>query len=117
MAEGFADWADLTAFACTLPGVEMLPHYGQPSPKVSGRAFLAPGREAGSFVLMLPLDEKAMLMEIAPRTFWETPHYGGWPGVLVRYGAGEREWLETLVKRAWWDRAGKALRAGFGPRP
>lgn len=118
MAEGFASWADVCAFALGLPGTAMAPWYGTPVPKVGGKAFLGFGREpATSFVLLCPLDEKAMLLEAAPGVFWESDHYRGWPAVLVRFGAGERDWLETLVTRAWWDKAPRALRAAHGPRP
>lgn len=117
MAEGFADWEAVVAFACSLPGVAMASFYGVPTPKVGGKAFVARGREVGSFVLMTGLDAKAMLMETQPELFWETDHYRGWPAVLVRLGLGEREWIETLIARAWWDKAPRAVRAGFGVRP
>jgi hypothetical protein len=54
--------------------------------KLRGKAFVYPGREKGSFALSTPMDEKELLMETEPDTFWETPHYRGWPAVLVRYG-------------------------------
>jgi hypothetical protein len=56
-------------------------------------------------------------METDPETFWETDHYRGWPGVLVRYGSPERERFEAVITRAWWDKAGKALRQAYGERP
>jgi hypothetical protein len=91
--------------------------YGTPRPKVSGKAFVSVGREAGSFCLMMPLAEKDVLLETAPRVFWETDHYRGWPAVLVRYGRGERDWLETLIRRAWWDKAPVKVRKAHGERP
>jgi hypothetical protein len=110
------DWDDVVALAMTLPGAELLPFYGVPAPKVNGKAFVGPGREPGSFYLPATHDDKTILLETDPDTFWETPHYRGWPGLLVRYGR-ERERVETLIRRAWWDRAGKARRSAFGPRP
>jgi hypothetical protein len=98
--------------------VELASFYRQPTPKVGGKAFVAVGHEpATSFVLLAPLPEKEMLLETAPDVFWETDHYRGWPAVLVRFGRGERAWLETLIRRAWWDRAPAALRKAHGPRP
>lgn len=117
MSEGFADWTDLCGFALTLPETAMGSYYGTPAPKVCGKPFLGTGREPGSFSLLLPLPDKDVLMDSAPDVFWETDHYRGWPAVLVRFGAGERAWLETLVTRAWWDKAPARLRKAHGPRP
>ena len=111
------DWADVVNFACSLPDVEMAPFYGTPCPKVNGKAFVSPGREAGSFHVMSPHEEKAVLLETDPDTFWQTPHYEGWPGLLVRYGAADEERVRNVIRRAWWDRATKAQRAAFGERP
>lgn len=66
---------------------------------------------------MTPHEEKAVLLETDPATFWQTPHYEGWPGVLVRFGAADPERVRNLIRRAWWDRAKKPQRAAFGPRP
>lgn len=118
MGEGFADWDDVVRFALGLPGVEMGSYYGDPTPKVGGKAFVGRGREREtSFVLMTGPEAKAMLIETQPELFWETDHYRGWPAVLVRFGVGERGWLELLVTRAWWDKAGRAMCKSFGVRP
>ena len=111
------DWDEAAAFALSLPDTELSTSYGKPAVKVRGKAFLYPGREKGSFAVASPLGEKEMLMETDPETFWESDHYRGWPAVLVRYGSADRERIETVIARAWWDRAPKALRADFGPRP
>jgi hypothetical protein len=108
------DWDDVVAFALTLPGAKLSTSYGKPAVKVRGKAFLATGREAGSFVMMSSLDEKELLMETDPATFWETDHYRGWPGVLVRYGSPARERIETCIARGWWDRADKEQRTAYG---
>jgi hypothetical protein len=117
-APSFESWADLTAFALSLPETELSTSYGRPAVKVRGKAFVYPGREPGSFAVSTPMDEKALLMETEPDSFWETPHYRGWPAVLLRYGSPSRERIETLIERAWWDRASKAQRAlRGGQRP
>jgi hypothetical protein len=111
------DWAEVCATACALPDVEMSPHYGTPCPKVNGKAFCAPGREAGSFVLFVGGDEKAMLMETDPDTFWQTDHYRNYPAILARFGTDARERIVTYIERAWWDRAKRPQRERFGERP
>jgi hypothetical protein len=111
------DWKDVLAFALALPDTELSTSYGKPAVKVRGKAFVYPGREAGSFAVASPLGEKQILMETDPDTFWETDHYRNWPAVLVRYGSADRERIENVIARAWWDRAAKAQRTAFGPRP
>jgi hypothetical protein len=112
------DWEEAVAFACSLPEVEMSPHYGLPCPKVNGKAFMAPGKEPGSFCLFLAsIAEKEMLMETDPDTFWQTDHYRNYPAVLARFGTGADERIRAYIQRAWWDRAKKPQRAAFGERP
>lgn len=116
-APRFDSWDEVVAFACALPEVEMLPFYGTPCPKVNGKAFVSPGREGGSFHVMSSHEEKEVLLETDPDTFWQTPHYEGWPGLLVRFGSDDPERVADVIRRAWWDRAKKAQRAAFGDRP
>ncbi len=111
------DWDEAVSFGLSLPDTELGTSYRRPAVKVNGKAFLYPGREAGSFAVASPLPEKEVLMETAPDTFWETDHYRGWPAVLVRFGSAERERIETVIVRAWWDRLKKSQRIQFGERP
>lgn len=110
------DWDEVVAFATALPDVTMAPYYGVPVPKVNGRAIASPGREEGSFHLPVGHDAKAMLMASDPDTFWETEHYRGWPGVLVRYGR-ERDRVALYLRRSWWDHASARQRKAAGERP
>lgn len=111
------DWDEVLAFALALPDTELSTSYGRPAVKVNAKAFVYPGREAGSFAIASPLPEKELLMETDPDTFWETAHYRGWPAVLVRFGSADRERIETVITRAWWDRLKKPQREAFGDRP
>lgn len=118
MVEPFRKWDEVVAFALSLPETELSTSYGRPAVKLRGKAFVYPGREKGSFAISAPLDEKELLMETEPDTFWETPHYRGWPAVLVRYDSPSRERIETVIERGWWDRASKAQKlARGGERP
>ena len=105
------------AFGLTLPGTERSTSYGSPAVRVRGKAFLYPGREKGSFAVSCPLEEKELLMETDPDTFWETDHYRGWPAVLARFDSADPERIEAVIRRAWWDRLTKAQQREFGPRP
>lgn len=113
----FDSWDDAMAFGLTLPGTGPSTSYGKPAVSVRGKAFLFPGRERGSFAVMAPMEEKELLMETDPEAFWETDHYRGYPAVLVRFGSHDRERIENVIRRAWWDRLTKAQQNDFGPRP
>jgi hypothetical protein len=104
MTEAIGCWEEAVAFALTLPDTELSTSYGQPAIKVNGRAFLFTGREAEtSFGIAIDLDAVEMLKETDPGTFWQTPHYEGWPAVLVRYGSEDSERVREIILRshAW----------------
>jgi hypothetical protein len=112
------NWQDVVRFACSLPDVTMAPFYGKPCPKVNGKALASPGREDGSFALFTSdIEEKLMLIETDPTTFWQTDHYRNSAALLARYGTTAHERLETYLKRRWWDCASKPLRQEWGERP
>ncbi|MBO9711577.1 hypothetical protein [Sphingomonas sp.] len=108
------DWDDAVAHACSLHEVYMEKWWGTLCPKVNGKGFMSPGREAGSFALSVTHPEKQMLLETDPGTFWETDHYRNYPMLLIRYGTGSRERIELYIQRAWWDRMSKAQRKASG---
>ena len=111
------DWDEAVAFARSLPDVVMEKWWSAPCPKINGKGFMSPGREAGSFALMVTHPEKEMLFETDPDTFWQTDHYRNYPMLLVRYGTPSRERIELYIRRAWWDRLTKKQRETAGPRP
>lgn len=108
------DWEDAVAFALSLPDVEMASWWGTPCPKINGKGLMSPGREPGSFALMVAQSEKVLLLETDPGTFWQTDHYRNYPMLLVRYGTDARERIELYIQCAWWDRAKKPQRMGAG---
>ena len=117
MANPFASWDEVAAFALSLADAELSTSYGKPAVKLRGKAFVYPGREPGSFAVAAPLPDKEMLIATDPDTFWESDHYRGWPAVLVRYGSAARDRIETVITRAWWERASRAQRTEYGERP
>ena len=96
-------WDEAVAFALSLPGTELGTSYGKPAVKVSsnGRAFLYPSHEAAtSFGIALDLDSIEMLKATEPETYWQTPHYEGWPAVLVRYDDEDQDRLRETIQRS-----------------
>ena len=96
-------WDEAVAFALTLPGTELANSYGKPAVKVAtnGRAFLVTGHEADtSFGLAIPLEAIDLLTATEPETYWQTPHYEGYPMVLVRYAAQDEERVAETIRRS-----------------
>jgi hypothetical protein len=96
-------WEDAVAFALSLPDTELSTSYGKPAVKVvsNGRAFLYIGREGEtSFGIAIDLDTVEMLKETDPDTFWQTPHYEGWPAVLIRFGSADPERVRAMIERS-----------------
>ena len=94
---------EAVAFALTLPDTERGTSYGKPAVKVAsnGRAFLFPSHEAGSsFGVAMDLGTIEILKETEPETYWQTPHYEGWEGVLVRYAARDEGRVRDVIDRS-----------------
>lgn len=96
-------WEDAVSFALSLPDTELGRSHGKPSVFVrsNGRSFLFPSHEAEtSFGLALDLATIEMLKLTDPNTFWQSPHYEGWPGVLVRYDSKDIERAREIIRRS-----------------
>jgi hypothetical protein len=105
---------DVRAIALALPETAERPSYGTPGFRVKDRLF-ARIREPG--VLVLPVadeGEKDFLMRAEPEKFFTIPHYDGYPSVLVRLDAVDRDELAELLTDAWRVRAPKRLADSLG---
>jgi len=67
-------------------------------------------------VRVADLGEKEALLAADPEKFFTTPHYNGYPAVLVRLHAINVEELTDLLDDAWHLRAPKKLAAEFDAR-
>jgi hypothetical protein len=103
MAESIDSFEAAVAFALTLPDTVLSTSYGKPAVKVAsnGRAFLYTGHEqATSFGVGIDLDSVEILKETDPDTFWQSPHYEGWPAVLIRFGSADPERVRAVIERS-----------------
>ena len=94
---------EAVAFALSLPDTEHGTSYGKPVAKVAsnGRAFLFPSHEPDtSFGVAIDLGTIEILKETDPETFWQTPHYVGWEGVLIRYDSRDEERVRDVIERS-----------------
>ncbi|HWI84711.1 MAG TPA: hypothetical protein VNT42_00105 [Sphingomonas sp.] len=101
------DWDRVVAHALTLPDTVLATYFGGPAVKANDRPVITPSREPDSFCLHT--NKVEMLMLIDPDTFWQTPHYEGYPALLVRYATdnpqmvldqieSSRDWAMTRPK-------------------
>ena len=91
-----------------LPEVVESTSYGAPSLKVKAKNF-ASVRGPQEMVLHCPLEQKELLMEMAPEIYWQTDHFKNWPGLLVRLEVIGDEELKLRLEDAWRFRAPKRL--------
>ncbi|MEO7222109.1 MAG: MmcQ/YjbR family DNA-binding protein [Devosia sp.] len=81
-----------------------------PALRVRNRPFVSI-KEAEIMVLHCPLEVKEMLMEMAPHIYFQTPHFEGWPGLMVRLDLIDDEELAIRIENAWRFKAPKTLAA------
>jgi hypothetical protein len=95
-----------------LPEIEESTWYHTPSLKVRARSLLRV-KDPETLVLICPLPDKELLMEAAPAIYFETPHYHGYPAVLVRIAAISEAELAKAIERAWRMQVPKRLLAAY----
>ncbi len=86
--------------------------YGAPSIKVKAKNF-ASVRGPNEMVLHCPIEQKDLLMEMAPDIYWQTDHFKGWPGLLVRMEIISDEELGLRLEDAYRFRAPRRLQESF----
>jgi hypothetical protein len=111
-----ADWETVRETAGALPAVEEGTCYGQPAFRVRRKLFawMSPSNDArGALVVRVDLDEKRLLIESHPDVYFSTPHYEGYPSVLVRLDRIEPDELAERIEDAWLIQAPKRLAAAY----
>ena len=98
-----ATWKTVIELAGKLPEVEESTSYGTPCIKVKGR-LIARLREEGD-TIAVPTDEKDALMASSPDVSFSTPHYDGYPMVLVQLPKIRKAELREVLTDAWRMRA------------
>jgi hypothetical protein len=103
-------------FACALeqPGAVDSTLHGGRCVRVRGHWIVNESREPDALALALDQETLTFLMETEPGTYFQTPHYQGWPAVLVRYAAADDGRLREQIEKAWARRATKAQRQARG---
>jgi hypothetical protein len=105
-------WPDIVALGEELPESEESTSYGRPCLKVRGKMFVALRSNPAALVVRCDGDEKPFLLEARPDLVFATPHYDGYPYLLVRLDAPLEEARELVVD-SWLLVAPKKLAEGY----
>src|SRR5690349_12913253 len=91
-------WDDVRRIALALPGVEEGTSYGTPGLRAA-KKFLTRLKEDGkSIVVKVSFDEREILMEADPETFFITEHYRAYPAMLVNLASVHADQVRRLVE-------------------
>ena len=98
-----ADWSTLKAFALglDLPMVTLAHPWGHEALKAHGKMWRWWSPYEDAAVFRADLDEREMLMQADPETFFLHPHYRAHALVLVRAGRIDPEWARPWLIRDW----------------
>jgi hypothetical protein len=105
------DWNRLKTLALDLglPGVEETTTWGVPALKAHGKLWVwwSPSEDAPVF--KVPIEERELLIEVEPETFFFTPHYRSHPLVLVQPEKLDLDWAKANLIRVWRAQAPKRV--------
>ena len=107
-------WDTVRSIALSLP--EAVEEPGErPGYRVRGKLFVWRSRERDGDTLAIRVDrdEKPLMLESHPDLYFETPHYVGYPAVLVHLDAIDEAELRERIEDAWLIQAPKALTKAF----
>ena len=105
---------EMFAYALTQPGAEDSTLHGGRCIRVRGHWIITESSEKGVPALALDHGDVEFLMETEPQTYFQTPHFRGYPAVLVRTEAADDARLRDQIDKAWARRATRAQRKARG---
>ena len=106
-----ATWKTVQKIAATLPDMEEGTSYGTPAFKVRGGKFMMRMRDGGRVrdeernILVIRTSEKEALLADDRSIFFTTPHYDGYPSILVRLTKITERELREMMTDAWRETA------------
>jgi hypothetical protein len=109
-------WDTVREIAASLPGAEESTTYGKPAFKVQGRLFAWVSPDAAAedaLAVRVDPGELPLLLETAPDRYFQTPHYHGYPILLIRVERIELPELGERIEDSWLLRAPKKLVDAF----
>jgi hypothetical protein len=107
-------WSDVVALGRRLPEVEESTWFRTPCLRVRKRSFCRMKEDGETLVIrVVDLEDKEALLRSDPAVFFTTPHYDGYPYVLVRLAAADPAQLAKLVEDGWRLSAPKRVVAAY----
>jgi hypothetical protein len=108
------EWSDVVAAGRRLPEVEESIWWRTPCLRVRKKSFCRMKEDGETLVVrVVDLEDKEALLRSDPDVFFTTPHYDGYPYVLVRLAAADRGMLAELIEDAWRLSAPKRVIAAY----
>ena len=106
---------DVRRICLSLPETsERASYEGTPSFRTKRKAFTRIRKDGESIVVFVEsLDDKDALLASDPHRFFTTPHYDGYPAVLVRFAEVDVDELRELLTDSWRLAAPKRVLAAF----
>ena len=98
-------WNDVRKIGLTFDNVEESRSYGTPALKQKKKLLIRLKEDGETIVAIVGFDNRDMLMEIDPKTFFTTDHYHGYPSVLVRLARITRHQARDVIAMAVAHRA------------
>jgi hypothetical protein len=107
-------WEEVVEIGTRLPGVEVGMSFRTPALRVRGKGMCRLRSNPDALVLRVSdLGEREALLQGQPDVFFSTPHYDGYPYVLVRLEAVDPVELAELLEEAWRVFAAKRVVAAY----
>jgi hypothetical protein len=116
-----ATWADVARVLRPLPGIETpgggrewrvkgkLLAWERPLRRSDLEALGDAAPRGAILAVHVPLEVKEMLLESEPAVYFTTPHFNGYPAILLRLGKIRVPALRGLLETSWRERAPKRL--------
>jgi hypothetical protein len=108
-------WDDVVEMGLRFPEVELTTSFGTPALKMGNRGMICRLRTNPDALVVRVIDlaDREALLQGQPDVFFSTPHYDGYPYVLVRLDAVDPVELSELIEDAWRLRAPKRVIKAF----
>lgn len=101
------------ALSLDLPGVTEAVSWGQPCLKAHGKLWFFWSPTENAPVFKVPFEERDMLVEADPDTYFYTDHYRNYELVLARPDRLDLAWARENLARVWRKQAPKRLLKAF----
>ena len=124
-----ATWLDVTRALAAFPGITARPGkrewrvndklvaWERPLRATDKAALGAAAPPDPILAVWVPLDAKEMLLASRPEVYFTTPHFNGYPAILIRLPKIPARELRELLRQAWFDRAPRKLVAAHAAKP